>query len=97
MGDARWKPRAQALYAAARPDTLLDLRPVLDASDGSTRVELHVADDELDLAHADLAAGRPGVTVHRHPGGGHTFVRLLRGDGTLERIVRDSLGLPPAL
>ena len=97
MDDARWRARARALYDAARPDTLLDLRPLLDASDGSTRVELHVSDDELDLAHADLAAGRPGVTVHRHPGGGHTFVRQLRVDGTLERIVRNSLGLPAAL
>lgn len=97
LGDSRWGGRARALYEAARPDTLLDLRPVLDASDGSTRVELHVANAALDVAHAELAVGRPGVTMHRHPEGDHAFVRQLRVSGALEEIIRTSLGLPAAL
>ncbi|GAA1757997.1 hypothetical protein GCM10009795_000470 [Nocardioides hankookensis] len=96
MGDRRWMPRARALWRSEQPDKVLDVRPLLDASDGHTSVNVHVANDELDIAHAALIEGRPGVTVHRHPKGGHSFVRRLRVDGSLERLVRDSLGLEPA-
>ena len=93
LEDRRWMPRARALWESEQPDKVLDLRPLIDASDGSTAVNVHVANDELDIAHAELAVGLPGVTVHRHPQGGHAFVRQLRIDGTLERIVHESLGL----
>jgi hypothetical protein len=96
MGDRRWLPRSRALWRSEQPDKVLDIRPLLEASDGRTSVNVHVANDDLDAAHAALIEGRPGVTVHRHPNGEHSFVRNLRDQGTLERIIRDSLGLEPA-
>lgn len=93
IGDHRWLHRAKVLWEADRPTKLLDLRPILDAGDGTTEVNIHVADDALDVAQAELAEGRPGVRIHRHRAGGHTLVRRLRRTGELERIVHSSLGL----
>ena len=58
--------RVEAVAASVR--ACLDLRKVLQVSNGKTRYNLHVcAQSAVDVARAVRLEGLPGVVIHRHP------------------------------
>lgn len=91
LHDSRWPRNIRAAHAAAGSDAVLDLQPLLTEGSGTT-LHVHVAaDSPLDVGHAQRLEGRPGVTLHRYASGGHTFVRRLKADGTLQGIITGAL------
>lgn len=91
MSDDRWPRNIRAARVNAGPGAVMDLQPLVAAG---TRARLHVhaaSDSPLDVAHAQRLAGLPGVEVHEHESGGHTFVRQLKQSGRLGEIINQAL------
>jgi hypothetical protein len=69
----------------------LDLLAVLRSYPDERPVEIHYGrDDRQDTQHALRVEGESDVKLVSHPGG-HTFVRQLRGNGLLRKIIEQAL------
>jgi hypothetical protein len=90
IGDHRWDVKLRRLQAAGGPDPrFVDLGASLpELANGTTRYDVHYAATVMsDEQHAERVAGIPGLTIHGHPRGGHSVIRLLRRTGELEQLL----------
>lgn len=78
---------------AVRGRRYLDLRRLIHRRPpGRCRINVYYCPDhDEDRAHAERLRGLGPVRLHRFPGGGHELIRHLRDDGTLKRILLESL------
>lgn len=80
----RWSSRAKEPHD--------DLRAFLRARRHDSRIHLHVGRLDLDERAVRRLSGLPGVHVVHHEVPGHAIARVLRAEGTLEKIVTSALG-----
>lgn len=94
IGDHRWDVKLRRLEAAGGADPrFVDLGASLpELANGRTRYDVHYAATLMsDEHHAERVAGIPGLTLHGHPRGGHSVIRLLRRTGELEQLIIDAI------
>lgn len=92
-GDMRWAEQIDALHdAQSVVQPVLDLAEVLNASECTIPIQIHVSsDDALDLLHAKRVAHVPGVEIIEHAHGGHRLVKTLRDRGILQPMLLEAL------
>jgi hypothetical protein len=80
------------------PEMLMDLRPLVEASEFPRRIQLYCGDhNRLDIAHASNLAGIPRVEVRQLQGfRPHDTISGLIARGHFQQMLRDFVGADPA-
>ncbi|MCW5736186.1 MAG: hypothetical protein KIS73_18800 [Enhydrobacter sp.] len=66
----------------------LDLRAVIERSQFGGTIEVHYGiDNMVDREAAEHLGGLPGVELIGHPHDGHQLARIMRDDGSLDRVI----------
>ncbi|MBF0469884.1 MAG: alanine--glyoxylate aminotransferase family protein [Gammaproteobacteria bacterium] len=92
-GDNRW-PEEIAAIPGDLERKWLDLGLLYSENGSSRRAKVAIyfsTDERIDAVHARKLEGSRGVTLHPYENGGHQLVQLLRREGELYRILRNSL------
>jgi len=98
IGDHRWDERLKRQTAAGGLDPrFIDLRRVLgEARRQATTYQVYFADSlRADRLHCERLSDLRGVRLYRFGHAGHNIARSLRDRGSLGRVLRRALHVPP--